>query len=238
VLAAKSRAFSELAGITRMTDFAALRRMMVDGQVRTADVTDPRLLAAMLSVPRERFVPAERAALAYLDLDVSVTEPGAPVRRLLKPMELAKLIQAAGVSETDRVLDVGCTTGYSTALLARLAATVTGLEEDAGLARKATETLGAAGVANAKIVTGPLTRGLPGEAPYDLIVLQGSSEIVPEMLRSQLRDGGLLVCVLGRGQSGKAMLYRRIGDELSGRAVFDAAAPPLPGFVKPPEFVF
>ena len=221
-----------------MTDFAALRRMMVDGQVRTADVTDPRLLSAMLRVPRERFVPAEKTSLAYLDLDVQVTEPGAPVRRLLQPMVLAKLLQAAGVSEDDRVLDVGCATGYSTALLARLAASVTGLEEDPALVRLATEALATASVGNARIVTGPLTRGFADGGPYDLIVMEGSSEIVPEMLTDQLKNGGRLVCVLGRGPSGKAMLYRRVDQELSGRPVFDAAAPPLPGFVNSPEFVF
>jgi protein-L-isoaspartate(D-aspartate) O-methyltransferase len=221
-----------------MTDFAALRRMMVDGQVRTADVTDPRLLSAMLSVPRERFVPAEKAPLAYLDLDVLVSRPGAPERRLLKPMVLAKLLQMAEVGEADHVLDIGCATGYSTALLARLAATVAGVEEDSAIARRATEALAAAGIDNAKIVTGPLVRGYPDDAPYDVIVLEGSSEIAPEMLLDQLKDGGRLVCVLGRGPVGKATLYRRVGDELSGRPVFDAAPPLLPGFVKPAEFVF
>jgi protein-L-isoaspartate(D-aspartate) O-methyltransferase len=221
-----------------MTDFAALRRMMVDGQVRTADVTDPRLLSAMLSVPRERFVPAEKASLAYLDLDVLVSEPGAQERRLLKPMVVAKLLQMADVRETDHVLDVGCATGYSTALLARLAATVTGVEENPDLARRATEALAAAGIDNARVVTGPLVRGYPGDAPYDVIVLEGSSEIAPEMLLDQLKDGGRLVCVLGRGPVGKATLYRRVGGELSGRPVFDAAPPLLPGFAKPAEFVF
>src|SRR4249919_2610415 len=124
-----------------MTDFAAARRMMVDGQVRTADVTDPRLLAAMLEVPRERFFPGDKASLAYLDLDASVSAPGQPVRRLLKPMVLAKLIQAAAISETDRVLDVGCSSGYSTALLAHLAGAVVGLEEDPGLARQAADAM-------------------------------------------------------------------------------------------------
>src|SRR5215831_14786697 len=142
-----------------MTDFAALRRMMVDGQVRTADVTDPRLLSALLSVPRERFVPAEKASIAYLDLDVSVAEQSGAGRKLLKPMVLAKLFQIAGVGAKDHVLDVGCATGYSTALLSRIAASVVGLEEDAGLVRKATEALEAAGIDNAKIVTGPLVRG-------------------------------------------------------------------------------
>jgi protein-L-isoaspartate(D-aspartate) O-methyltransferase len=221
-----------------MTDFAALRRMMVDGQVRTADVTDPRLLAALLSVPRERFVPAEKTSIAYLDLDVQVGGQGGTARKLLKPMVLAKLLQIAGVGSNDHVLDVGCATGYSTALLSRLAASVVGLEEDAALARAATEALEAAGADNAKVVTGALTKGFAADAPYDLILMEGSSEIVPEMLMNQIKDGGRLVCVLGSGPSAKAMLYRRVGRELSGRPVFDAAAPLLPGFVKPPEFVF
>jgi protein-L-isoaspartate(D-aspartate) O-methyltransferase len=211
---------------------------MVDGQVRTADVTDPRLLSAMLSVPRERFVPTEKASLAYLDLDVRVSEPGRPERWLLKPMVLAKLLQTAGVRQSDHVLDVGCATGYSTALLARLAAAVTGVEEESNVALLAREALAASGDDNAKIVTGPLVRGFSDDAPYDLIVLEGSTEVEPEMLLDQLKDGGRLVCVRGSGPSGKATLYRRIGRELSGRPVFDAAAPLLSGFVKPPEFVF
>jgi protein-L-isoaspartate(D-aspartate) O-methyltransferase len=221
-----------------MIDFAAARRMMVDGQVRTADVTDPRLLAAMLELPRERFFPDEKASLAYLDLDAPVTAQGQPVRRLLKPMVLAKLLQAAAITETDRVLDVGCNSGYSTALLAHLAGSVVGLEEDPGLARQATDALSWAGMPNAKIVTGTLARGCAGEGPYDAIVLQGSVEVVPVALFDQLKDGGRLVGVLGRGPTGKAMLYRRIEGELSGRPVFDAAAAPLPGFAKPHEFVF
>lgn len=221
-----------------MTDFAALRRAMVDSQVRTADVTDPRLLAAMLSVPRERFVPEDNAALAYLDRDIAVSESGQPERRLLKPMVLAKLIQTAGVRETDHVLDIGCATGYSTALLARLAASVVGVENNVAIAERASATLAAIGADNASIVHGPLTGGAPAKGPYDVIILEGATEIVPEMLLDQLKDGGRLVCVLGRSLAGKAMLYRRVERELSGRPVFDAAAPLLPGFIKPPEFVF
>lgn len=221
-----------------MIDFAAARRMMVDGQVRTADVTDLQLLAAMLELPRERFFPEEKASLAYLDLDVPVSAPGQPVRRLLKPMVVAKLIQAAEVAETDRVLDVGCATGYSTVLLSQLAGFVVGLEEDTNLARQAAEGLAWAGVTTAKIVTGTLSRGCPGEGPYDAIILEGSVELVPVTLFDQLKDGGRLVCVLGRGPDGKAMLYRRIEGELSGRPVFDAAAAALPGFAKPQQFVF
>ena len=226
-----------------MTDFAAARRMMVDGQVRTADVTDLRLLAAMLELPRERFFPDDKASLAYLDLDVTVSAPGQPVRRLLKPMVLAKLIQAAGVAGSDHVLDVGCTSGYSTALLTHLAGSVVGLEEDTALARQATDAMSWAGKSwagppNVKIVTGPLAQGCAGEGPYDVILLQGSAEMIPPGLFDQLKNGGRLVGVLGRGPQGKAMCYRRVEADFSGRPVFDAAAAALPGFAKPLEFVF
>ena len=220
-----------------MTDFAALRRTMVDGQVRTADVTDTRIQGAMLELPRERFFPEDKASLAYLDLDVPVSAPGRPLRRLLKPMVLAKLIQIAEVAESDRVLDVGCATGYGAAVLARLAASVIGLEEDASLARQA-EALTSTGMSGPRIVTGPLKEGWAGEGPYDVILVEGSIEIVPPALFDQLKDGGRLVCMFGPGPAAKAMLYRRIEGELSGRPVFDAAAPPLPGFAKPLEFVF
>jgi len=226
-----------------MTDFAAARRMMVDGQVRTADVTDLRLLAAMLELPRERFFPDDKASLAYLDLDVTVSAPGQPVRRLLKPMVLAKLIQAAGIAGSDHVLDVGCASGYSTALLTHLAGSVVGLDEDTALARQATDAMSWvgkswAGPPNVKIVTGPLAQGCAGEGPYDVILLQGSAEMIPPGLFDQLKNGGRLVGVLGRGPQGKAMCYRRVEADFSGRPVFDAAAAALPGFAKPPEFVF
>jgi protein-L-isoaspartate(D-aspartate) O-methyltransferase len=220
-----------------MVDFAAARRLMVDGQVRTADVTDLRLLAAMLELPRERFFPGDKAALAYLDIDVPVSDAGRPVRHLLKPMVLARLIQAAEIGESDRVLDVGCASGYSTALIAQLAASVVGLEQDDGLAKHASEALQAMAITNATIVTGPLTRGWPADGPYDAILLQGATEVEPTALFDQLKDGGRLTCVLGRG-TGTAMLYRMIDGEISGRPVFDAAAPVLPGFVRPPAFVF
>jgi protein-L-isoaspartate(D-aspartate) O-methyltransferase len=221
-----------------MTDFAHARRMMVEGQVRTSDVTDPRLLAAMLEVPREVFVPSKKAGLAYLDLDLPVQGSEAAARSLLKPMVLAKLIHAAAAGENDRVLDVACATGYSTAVLAHLAAHVVALEEDAVLARAAEDTLRALGIVNAAVRTGPLTAGAPADAPYDLIVVNGSVEIMPETLFAQLTDGGRLVCVLRRGGVGRAMLYRSVGGDISGRPIFDAAAPLLPGFARPPAFVF
>ena len=212
--------------------------MMVEGQVRTSDVTDPGLLAAMLELPREAFVPAGKADVAYLDRDLPVHGRGAATRCLLKPMVLAKLIQAAAVSETDRVLDIACATGYSTAVLAHLAAHVVALDEDAVLARAAESTLQALGIDNVKIATGPLTAGAPADAPYDVIVLNGAAEVVPEALFAQLKDGGRLVCVLRQGAVGRAMLYTAVEGDISGRAVFDAAAPLLLGFARPPAFVF
>lgn len=213
-----------------MTDFAAARRHMVDGQVRTADVTDLRIISAMLEVPREHFVP--QADLAYIDLDV----PAGKGRRLLKPMVLAKLIQAADLKPGDHVLDVGCATGYAAAVLAHLAGNVVALEEDAALVKAADDNLSAQ--ANVRAVTGALGAGWPQGAPYDAILLEGATEIAPHALCRQLKDGGRLVCVLGAGPGGKAMLYSRSGDDIGGRAIFDATAAVLPGFAKPPVFAF
>ena len=211
---------------------------MVDTQVRTSDVTDLRLVAAMLDLPRERFVPQDKMAIAYLDLDIPVTGQARPVRRLLKPMVIAKLIQAADVGANVRVLDIGCATGYSSALLGRLAGEVIALEEDASLAQIAGKTLAALGAANVTVATGPLTAGWPAGGPYDVIMLEGATEVVPAGLHGQLKDGGRLVCVLSRGPAGKAMLFRSLEGELSGRTIFDATAPILPGFTQTPEFVF
>jgi protein-L-isoaspartate(D-aspartate) O-methyltransferase len=205
---------------------------MVDGQVRTADVTDLRLISAMLEIPRERFVPAASASLAYIDLDVPV---GAG-RRLLKPMVLAKLIQALDLSGSDRVLDVGCATGYGAAVLARVAGEVVALEADAGLAKSAGAELSAQ--PNVRLVTAALNDGWPALAPYDAILLEGATEVVPSALCRQLKDGGQLACVLGSGPGPKAMLYRRSGEEIGGRPIFDAAAALLPGFAKPQVFAF
>lgn len=221
-----------------MTDFAAARRMMVDGQVRTSDVTDLRIVNAMLDVPRESFVPTDKVGLAYLDLDAPVGGAGGATRYLLKPMVLAKLMQAAEITSSDAVLDIGCATGYSSALLGRIAGSVVGLEEDAALAQFASEELRAGGNANVSIVTGKLADGWPGGAPYDVILLNGATEVEPKVLFPQLKNGGRLLCVLGSGPVGRAMLYRAQDGEVSGRALFDAAAPLLPGYVAPAAFVF
>jgi protein-L-isoaspartate(D-aspartate) O-methyltransferase len=223
-----------------MMDFAAARRMMVDGQVRTSNVTDLRIIAAMLDVPRERFVPLSKAGLAYADFDIPVTEakPPASPRYLLKPMTLAKLIQAADIGERDVVLDVGCASGYSSAVIARVAGSVMALEEDAQLAEAAAANLKALGAGNVTVVTGPLIAGWPTAAPYDVVLLNGATEIIPKALLRQLKPAGRLLAILGRSPAAKAMLYRTTGAEFSGRPIFDAAAPLLPGFVAPPEFVF
>jgi protein-L-isoaspartate(D-aspartate) O-methyltransferase len=215
-----------------MTDFTAARRHMVDGQVRTADVTDPRIISAMQEIPRERFVPPASAGLAYLDLDL----PVGGGRHLLKPMVLAKLINAADIAPTDRVLDVGCATGYGAAVLAGVAGQVIALEQDAGLAQTARAALGTQ--PNVSVVSGPLTAGWPQSGPYDAIVMEGATDLIPQGYLAQLKDGGRLVCVLGGGPASKAMLYYRSGDELGGRPVFDATAALLPGFAKAPAFAF
>ncbi len=217
-----------------MFDAANARRLMVEGQVRTADVTDADLLEAMQTLPRERFLPASLAPLAYMDSDIPLPNG----RALLKPMVLAKLIQAARVSRADRVLDVGCATGYSSAVLAALAGSVVALEEDVDLARQARESLAAVGAAAVEVVIGPLTAGWASGGPYDVILLNGATEIAPDTLGRQLKPDGRLVGVHGRSPASKAMICHFIEGHMIGRPIFDAAARLLPGFVAPPEFVF
>jgi protein-L-isoaspartate(D-aspartate) O-methyltransferase len=217
-----------------MIDTAAARRLMVEGQVRTADVSNAALLDAMMTIPRERFLPPAQAPLAYADIDVPIGNS----RALLKPMVLAKLIQAAGVRDTDRVLDVACGTGYSSAVLARLAGSVIALEEDAELARQAKEALASTRTERVTLAVGPLIAGWPAAAPYDVILINGAIEVVSPGLAHQLKPDGRLACVYGRPPAGKAMIYRMIEGRPVGRPAFDAAAPLLPDFVTPPAFVF
>ena len=223
-----------------MIDHARHRQAMVDSQIRVNDVTDARILAAMLELPREKFVPAARSAIAYIDEDVPLRATGAgkPARYLMEPMVLAKLVQALSLTASDHVLDVGCASGYSAALLGRLAGSVVALEEDGELVPIATRLLASLGAANVKVVSGPLAAGWPQEGPYDAILLEGSVEIVPAALTDSLKDGGRLAAVVGSGRSAKAMIYLRTGKVVSARPVFDAATPPLPGFKAPREFVF
>ena len=223
-----------------MIDFATARRMMVDGQLRPNDVTDPRILGAMLETPRERFLPQAKASWAYLDFDVPILEgaDGRPRRRMLKPMLIGKMIQIVDLRETDAALDIGCGTGYSSAVIAQLARAVVALEEETTLAFAAKENLYAHGITNVSVETGPLTTGYAARAPYDVIFLQGATEVEPQMLFPQLRDGGRMVCVRERGGLGTVVLYRRAGNDVSGWPSFDATASILPGFTATPAFVF
>ena len=215
-----------------MTDFATARDRMVDSQVRPSDVTDLRLLWALQTVQREHFVPEKAKDLAYADYDM----PIARGRCLLKPRVFAKLVQQADVKETDRVLDVGCGLGYSAAVLAELAAEVTALEDDAQLAAGAAKAL--SGNGKVRVVSGALPDGCAAHAPYDVIVVEGGTEVEPAKLLRQLNDGGRLVCLLGQGPYGKATLYKRTGQDVGDRPLFDAASGVLPGFAKPAAFAF
>ncbi len=217
-----------------MYDSALARRMMVDGQVRTADVHNPELIAAMLEVPRERFVPQPLAEQAYSDGDLDLGKG----RAMLAPMVFAKLIEAAQLSGGEHVLDVGCGLGYSSAVLARLAGSVVALEEDADLARQAKTALAGNGATGVVAVQGSLSAGWPPAAPYDFILLNGATEIVPDILGRQLKPGGRLACVFGHAPATKATLFRLAEGHLVGRPIFDAAAVPLPGFRAAPAFVF
>lgn len=220
-----------------MTDYAAARTTMVDTQIRTEGVTDHAILRAMGETPRERFVPARARPFAYTDADILVKE-NAHHRRMMRPATLSRLIQAAEIAPADFVLVVGCSTGYSAAVIANLATSVIALEADEGLAAEASATLMDLGVGNVAVVTGPLERGYASEAPYDVIFLDGAVEDVPEGLLGQLKEGGRLVGVVGYNRAAPAMVYTRSGDDIGGRPVFDAFVPALPGFERPKAFVF
>jgi len=217
-----------------MPDFALQRRMMVDGQLRTYDVTEPRLIAAMDEVPRERFV--ADPATAYLDRPVAMA--AGSDRRIMTPMVFARLVQSAAPTATESVLSVGAGTGYGAAVLARLAARVVALEADPALSGLAGATLASLGVQNVTVVTGPLNAGHAASQPYDVIVVEGAVEVEPTQLLGQLAQGGRMVCVVGRGRAGQATLFTRTGEVTGQRTVTEAAAPLLPGFAREAAFVF
>lgn len=219
-----------------MPDFATARRMMVDGQLRTFDITDQAVLAAMLAVPRERFVPPALAGIAYLDTELSVGGNGA--RQLLKPMIFGKMLQTAEILPTDHVLDVGCATGYSAAVLSKLCASVVGLEDDPSLARHARQNLTELGASNVSVVEGSLSAGWTSAMPYDVIFVNGLCEEMPSKLLDQLTENGRLVAVAGTGPATKAVVYRCLEGKVSSRPVFDASGPLLPGFARPLAFQF
>jgi len=221
----------------RQKAFATARLKMVDGQVRTSDVTDRRILDAMLMVPREAFVPVVRQALAYLDLDLDVSEGGAK-RFLIKPQLTGKLLQAAEIGEDDNVLVVGCATGYLAALAAKIARQVTATESDSALVAKAKDAFAGLGLANVTCKAAACSDGDPSAAPYDVIVLNGATEVTPEGLFGQLKDGGRLVGVSAESKPPRAMIVTHSHGEFGHRALFDAAAPVLPGLERAAAFVF
>jgi protein-L-isoaspartate(D-aspartate) O-methyltransferase len=221
-----------------MSGFATARQNMVDGQVRPSDVTDIRILDAMLAVPREAFVPENRQALTYLDLDLDVSEGGADKRYLIKPAVLAKMLQAAEIKASDRVLVVGCATGYAAAIVAQLAAEVTATESDSALASKAQAILAQNGCGNVTVRTAAAADGDAAKAPYDVIVLNGATGIVPEKLYGQLRSGGRLVGVFATSRPARACIVTASHGDYGHRALFDANAPLLPGMELVPAFVF
>jgi protein-L-isoaspartate(D-aspartate) O-methyltransferase len=215
-----------------MTDFAARRTMMVDTQVRPSDVTKFPIIDAMLSVPRELFVPREQAEAAYISENV----PIAPGRVVLEPRTLGKLLDALNIEGDELVLDIGAGYGYSSALVAQMAEAVIAVEEDESLSGEAQTILSEQGADNVVLHVGPLTDGAPQHGPYDAILIQGGVEQVPDSLLEQLKDGGRIGCVFMEGALGVVRIGYKIDGDITWRFAFNASAPVLPGFAK--EAVF
>lgn len=216
-------------------DFAAARANMVDCQLRTNKVRDARLLHAFETVPRELFVPENRRSIAYVDEDLQLS----PGRFLIEPMVLARLLQAANITPEDLVLEIGGASGYGSAILAYLGATVVSLESDKDLAAAAAEAQAKLGIGNVLIVVGPLRHGYDKQAPYNVIVINGAVSEIPAAITDQLAEGGRLVGVVREDTGpGQAVLVERHGANISRRVLFDAATPVLPEFERTPGFVF
>ncbi len=212
------------------TDFSALRRNMVDCQLRTYDVTDRAVLAAMGSVARELFVPTSRQDVAYIDQLVPLDSFGAQRRALLPPMTCGRMLQTLDVQPNQRFFDYACGTGYTAAVAAMLDADVFAFDVNPNLRDAARKALQAAGAGNVHVVD-----TLPS-ATFDLIFVNGATDARPETLLDLLADGGKLVVVEGSGRAGRVMLYQRSGGVIGGRAIFNAAAPLLGEFRKASVF--
>lgn len=221
-------------GATPVTESSAARQHMISGQIRPNRVTDPRVIDAFAAVPREAFLPKVLKAVAYLDEDMQI-KPG---RFLMEPMVMARLVQAAEILDSDVVLDVGCASGYSSAILAKLAATVVALEEDGELARSAAENLAAVEIDNVAVIEGALTEGAPKHGPYQVIFLGGAASEMPAALIEQLDEGGRLVFVRRENNVGHGHIITRTGGVTGRRDLFDAGTPLLPGFGQKPAFNF
>jgi protein-L-isoaspartate(D-aspartate) O-methyltransferase len=217
-----------------MTTFADRRTKMVDNQVRPSDVTKFPIIEAMLAVPREAFVPADRRETAYLGGNLDLGQG----RVMLEPRTLAKMLDALDIGPTDLVLDIGCGLGYSTAVLARMAEAVIGVEASETLARDAEAALSENGLDNAVIQCGPLAEGAARHGPYDVIVVEGGIEVLPEAIAGQLKDGGRMAAIFLDGALGTVRVGVRLDGRINWRFAFNASAPLLAGFEKPKSFVF
>jgi len=218
-----------------MTDFAAARRNMVDCQLRPHEVADPGLIAAMLEVPRECFVPANLQGIAYIDEDLAIGEG----RYVMEPLVLGRLLQLAEIGPDDIVLDIGCGSGYSAAVIGHLAGTVVALESNSSLAITASKKFIEFNCDNVAVVEGPLAGGCPAQAPFNVIFIDGAVAKVPAVITDQLKEGGRLVTVVAdKERVGQGIVMIRSGDFIGSRAVFDATTPLLPGFAAKEEFVF
>lgn len=216
-----------------MSEFASRRVMMVDTQVRPSDVTKFPIIDAMLSVPREVYVPDGRREAAYVGENLEI----AAGRVMLEPRTLAKMLDALDIQPGDMVLDLGCGLGYSAAVIARLAGTVVAVEEDEGMAAEAARLLSEEGVDNAHVIPGALVAGAAKHAPYDAITVQGGVETVPDALLAQLKDGGRIGAIFMDGPLGVAKIGFKSEGGISWRPVFNAAVPVLNGFAKLRGFV-
>lgn len=218
-----------------MTDFATARRNMIDGQLRPNRVYMPAVLDAFASVPRESFLNRSLQGHAYVDEDLAIGNG----RYLEEPVIFARLLQACNPGPDETVLDIGCATGYSTAVIARMAGAVVGVDADAGFIEKANATLLDLSVDNAVCFAADPTLGWPKQAPYDSIIIHGAVAALPKAITGQLGEGGRLAVVLrDDGDVGRVTLMQKIGGVLSSRVLFDAHCPILPGFERPTEFVF
>lgn len=215
-------------------DYVAARRNMVEGQIRPNKVTDPMVVQAVETVPREMFVPKHMRGIAYADDDLDLGGG----RALMEPMVLARLLQEARIEEEEVALVVGCGSGYSAAVLSRMCSTVVALESDSEFAARAGAVMSELGYDNVAVVGGTLTAGCPEQAPYNLILIDGAVETVPQALLDQLADGGRLIGVVIEDGQGVGTVYTRRGDSWGHLGVFDANIRPLSGFSKPPAFAF
>ncbi len=215
-----------------MSEFASRRVIMVDTQVRPSDVTKFPIIDAMLTVPRETYVPGDRREAAYVGENLDIGGG----RVVLEARTLAKMLDALDIQPTEMVLDLGCGLGYSAAVIARLADAVVAVEEDPALAAEAQRLLSDEGVDNAAVVTGPLAAGAPKHAPYDVITVQGGVDTVPEALLQQLKDGGRIAALFMNDGVGTAKIGYKIDGKMTWRSLFNAAAPVLDGFALPQGF--